>query len=117
MGSQSWPSFLNADGKVIHGDLERVETRCEQILIHSRSSDLEISLFRDFSSGTVVKTSPSPTESAGSIPDQGAKILHALGAKKPRHKQKQYCNKFNEDFKNGAYQKKSFKKCLSIFIL
>ena len=25
-------------------------------------------------------------------------------------KQKQYCNKFNKDFKNGPYQKKSLKR-------
>ena len=32
-------------------------------------------------------------------------------AKNPKHKQqKQYCNKFNKDFKNGPHQKKSLKK-------
>ena len=83
---------------MIRGDSESIETRCGQILIHSRCSDLEISLFRDFSSGPVVKTLPSPAESVGSIPDQGAKTPHALGPKNQDLKQKQYCNKFNEDF-------------------
>ena len=43
--------------------------------------------------GLVVKTLPSNAEGAGSIPGQGAKILHASQPKI----QKQYCNKFNED--------------------
>ena len=29
-----------------------------------------------------------------------------LTAKKLKHKQKQYCNKFNKDFKNGPHKKK-----------
>ena len=31
-------------------------------------------------------------------------------AKKPKHKQKQYCNKFNKDFKNGPHLKKGKEK-------
>ena len=46
----------------------------------------------------------------GSIPGQGAKIPHASGPKNQNIKQKQYCNKFNKDFKNGLHQKKSLKK-------
>ena len=49
----------------------------------------------------MVKTLPSNAEGAGSIPGQGAKILHASQPKN----QKQYCNKFNEDllfFKSWA---------------
>ena len=45
---------------------------------------------------------------AGSIPDQGAKISHAQRSKKQNRKQKQYCNKFNEDSKNGPHQKNIF---------
>ena len=59
---------------------------------------LIIKIFWDFSSSPVVKTLPSPAESVGSIPDQGAKTPHALGPKNQDLKQKQYCNKFNEDF-------------------
>ena len=34
-----------------------------------------------------------------------------LAAKKPeRNQQKQYCNKFNKDFKNGPHERKSKKK-------
>ena len=40
-----------------------------------------------------------------SIPDQGAKIPHAAQPKNPNIKQKQYCNKFNKDFKNCPHQK------------
>ena len=54
----------------------------------------------------MVKTSPSNAEVAGLIPDWGAKITHAWGGKKQNIKQKQYCNKFNKDFKNGPHQKK-----------
>ena len=43
---------------------------------------------------------------------QGAKITHALPPKNQSIKQKQYCNKFNEDFKNGPQQKR--KKPLKI---
>ena len=49
---------------------------------------------------------------AGSIPDQETEILHVLWPKSRNIKQKQYCNKFNKDFKNGPQQKKkkSWKK-------
>ena len=42
----------------------------------------------------------------------GAKIPQCLGAKKPKHKKKQYRNKVNKDFKNGphTHTKKNFKK-------
>ena len=61
---------------------------------------------RDFPAGPVVKTLPSSAGNAGSIPGQGAKIAYACG-QKPRTEQKQYCNKFNKDFKKGPYKKKS----------
>ena len=37
----------------------------------------------------------------GLIPGQGTKIPHALWPKNQNIKQKQYCYKFNKDFKNG----------------
>ena len=47
---------------------------------------------------------------AGSIPGQGAEIPQASQPKKKKNsqniKQKQYCNKFNQDFKNGPHKKK-----------
>ena len=52
----------------------------------------------DFPGGPVVKTSPSNAGGAGSIPGRGAKIPHALRPKNQNIEQKQYCNKFNEDF-------------------
>ena len=45
----------------------------------------------------------------GSIPDWGAKIPHAWQPKNQNIKQKQHCNKFNNDFKNGPHQKKKKK--------
>ena len=62
---------------------------------------------RDFPGGPVVKTLPSNAGGAGSIPGQGAKLPHALWPKHQNIKQKQYCNKFNKDFKNGLLQKKN----------
>ena len=53
--------------------------------------------FRDFPGGSVVKTSPSNAGGAGSIPGRGVESPHASW--------KQYCNKFNKDFKNGSHQK------------
>ena len=44
------------------------------------------------------------------IPGQGAKIPQASGLKTQNIKQKQYCNKFNKDFKNGPHKKKRKKK-------
>ena len=66
---------------------------------------LVITLQGDFSGGPVVRTSPSSAGGAGSIPSWGAKIPHASWPKNQNIKQKQYCNKFNKDFKNGPYQK------------
>ena len=43
---------------------------------------------------------------AGSILGWGAKISPASWSKKQDIKQKQYCNKFNKDFKNGPLKKK-----------
>ena len=44
----------------------------------------------------------------GLMPDWGAGIPHASWQKK--RKQRQCCNKFNEDFKNGPHQKNLVKK-------
>ena len=58
---------------------------------------------RDFPDGPGVNTSPSNSGDVGSIPGQGTKILHASGPRNQNIKQKQYCNKFNKDFKNGPH--------------
>ena len=58
----------------------------------------------------MVKTLPSNAVGEGLIPGLGAKIPHASWPKKQNIKQKQYCNKFNNDFKNGSHQKKILKK-------
>ena len=54
----------------------------------------------------MVETSPSNARGVGLIPGRGAKIPHVSGPKNQNIKQKQYCNKFNKDFKNGPHQKK-----------
>ena len=54
----------------------------------------------------MVKTLPSNNAGgAGLIPGQGTKIPHASWSKNQNVKQKQCCNKFNEDLKNDPYQK------------
>ena len=53
----------------------------------------------------MVKTLPSNAGGASSIPGQGDKIPHALWPKNENIKQKQYCKKFNKDFKNSLYKK------------
>ena len=49
---------------------------------------------------------PALAGGAGSIPGRGAKIPHASRLKNQNRKLKQYCSKFNKDFKNGPHQKK-----------
>ena len=56
----------------------------------------------------MIKTSPSNVGDVGSIPGQGAKSPTCLTAKKnlKHKKQKQWCNKFNKDFKIIQSKKK-----------
>ena len=58
----------------------------------------------------MVKTLLSNAGGEGSIPGWGAKIPHASWPKNQNIKQKQYCKKFNKDFKNGPHPENSFKK-------
>ena len=58
------------------------------------------------------KISSFNAETARSIPVGGAKIPHAWRQKNQNTKQKQYCNKFNRDFKNGPHPKKEKSKYL-----
>ena len=57
----------------------------------------------------MVRTLPSNVGGAGSIPGQGVKIPYASKPKNQNIKQKQYCNKFNKDFKNCPHQKMKIK--------
>ena len=47
----------------------------------------------------MVKSAPSNAGGVGLIPGRGIKIIHASRTKTPNIKQKQYCSKFNKDFK------------------
>ena len=60
----------------------------------------------DFPGGPVVNTLPSSEAGAGLIPGRGAEIPHASWPKNQNMKQKQYCNKFSKDLKNGPHPKK-----------
>ena len=66
----------------------------------------------DFPGSLVVETSPSNVEGMGWIPGQEAKLLHVSWPKNPNIKHKQYCKKFNKDFKNGPHEKNLQKKRL-----
>ena len=57
----------------------------------------------------MVGTLPSYAGGAGSIPGQGAKTPRASWPKSQNIKLKQYCNRFNKDFKNGPHLKKKSK--------
>ena len=64
---------------------------------------------KDFSGSPAVKTLPFHAAGAGSIPGQGAKIPHTTWPINKNIKQKEYCNKFNRDFKM-VHIKKNLKK-------
>ena len=59
----------------------------------------------------MVKSFSPKAGDAGSIPHQpGAKIPRVLRSNNQNIKQRQYCNKFNKDLKNGCSKKKIVKK-------
>ena len=63
--------------------------------------DLKMPSTQDFPRGPVLRIPHFHCKSVGWIPGRGAKISHGLWPKKPKYKkqkQKQYCNKFSEDF-------------------
>ena len=53
----------------------------------------------------MVQNPPSSAEEVGSNPVRGAKSPLASWPKNPNIKQKRYCNKFHEYFKNGPCEK------------
>ena len=67
-------------------------------------------MLRDFPGGPVVKTSPSNAGGEGSIPDWRTEIPCTSQSRNQNIKQKQYCNQFNKDFKNGWDDLSSFPK-------
>ena len=60
----------------------------------------------------MVKISPSNAGGVSLVPCWTTKIPHGLWPKNQNIKQKQYCNKFSKDFKNGPHQKRNLKKIL-----
>ena len=57
----------------------------------------------DFPDGTVIDTSSPNAVFVGLIPGWGAEIPCASCPKNQNIKQKQYCNKFNKDFKKEMW--------------
>ena len=66
----------------------------------------------DFSGSPVVKTVLSNAGSAGSIPGQGPRSHMPHSQKTKSMKQKQYCDKFNKDFKKWPTSKTLLKNTL-----
>ena len=62
----------------------------------------------------MVQTSPSNMGVVRSIPGPGVKIPRFVAEKAKHKQQKQYCNKFNKDFKSGPRQKTSKKMLIRI---
>ena len=60
---------------------------------------------QNFPGGLMVKTPPSNVGHVGLYPGQGAEIPRDLQSRNQNIKHKQYCNKFNKDFKNGPHTK------------
>ena len=60
-------------------------TACESTMISTKNT-IKKKAPGDFPGSPVVETSPSNAGGAGLIPGQGAKIPHASGLKKPKHK-------------------------------
>ena len=63
----------------------------------------------DFLGSPVANTSPSSARGTSSIPRQVTKTPYASRPKIQNIKQKQCCNKFSKDFKNGPHHKNLFK--------
>ena len=73
---------------------------------HFGKNDTELGDFPELTSMcSVVKTSPPTAGALDLIPDWGAMMHYASGPKNQNIKQKQYCNKFTRDFKNGVHRK------------
>ena len=51
----------------------------------------------------MIKTLSSSAGGVGLIPGRGAKFPHSSQPKDQNMKQKQYCNKFNKNFKSGPH--------------
>ena len=88
-------------------------TSCYPALSASHSPPPKSLRVGDSPGGPVVKIPPSNARGSGSIPGGISKIPHALGPENQNMKQKQYCNKFNKDFKNGQ---KNLKKKIIIVV-
>ena len=81
----------------------KVTLSCLKTDIRPKKDSLHFMLFKiwafqDFPGFPVVGTLPSNAQDMGSILGQGAKIQPTSGPKIQNIKQKQYCNKFSEDF-------------------
>ena len=61
----------------------------------------------------MVGTSPSNAGGAGSIPGRGAGIPHASWPESQNIEQKQYCSKFNKDFKKKKKKEKNQRRISS----
>ena len=92
-----------------------LKASCEVDLVHTAKVVMEMEnkqirkVSRDLLGVPVVKTLPSNPGGVGSIPVKELKS-HMPRNQNAKTKQKQYCNKYNTDFKNGPHQKNLLKK-------
>ena len=70
--------------------------------IFSETADIE---HQNSPGGSMVETSPSNAGDVGSVSGQGTEIPPTLQPKNQNVRQRQYCNEFSKDFKNGPHQK------------
>ena len=101
----------------VHG-VTKSRTRLSNWTVLNWNNILSAYQSLDFLGGSVVKTSPYNAGDACFIPGWGTRP-HMLWGQNKNIKQKQYCNKFNKDFKNGSLQKIFFKNhvmCVSSIV-
>ena len=105
---------------LIHVDVWQKSTQhCKAIIIQLKINKFlrYVYSFRDFPGSPMVKTLLSNVGGRGRYDSQqGSEGPTCLVAKNQNTKQKQYCNKFNEDVKNGPHQKNLLKNYSFIHI-
>ena len=81
--------------------LESPMQSAHQETVHGTNSIVIVRRCQDFPGAPVIGISSPSVGDAGSTPGWGTRISYALCPEHQHIEQKQYCNKFNQDFKNG----------------
>ena len=102
-----WLPFHFISGE-LRSHIQLGNTRNKQSTWKTTTNKHNPQIWWDFPSSPVDGTWPSSAGGVGLIPGWGAKIPHASGPKDQNIKQKQYCNKFNKNFKKVPHQNKKW---------